>query len=129
MPGPSSDSPVRRWPERSVVERELRQWAAAQADARPALVRLGVFGSFARGGWGVGSDIDLVAVVAEDPRPFVGRASDWPLERLPVDADLLVYTAREFAGLMAADTRFGRVLRDETIWLVEKNPRKTDLPG
>jgi hypothetical protein len=96
----------------------LVTWAAEQRRLRPELLRLGVFGSFARGDWGVGSDLDLVAVVCRAERPFIERARDWPLETLPVDADLLVYTPDELAKLSAGNTRFARVLREETRWIV-----------
>ena len=43
----------------------------------------GCFGSFARGDWGVGSDLDLVAVVRRAERPFIERARDWPLDEAP----------------------------------------------
>lgn len=42
-----------------------------------------------------------------------------PFETPPVDADLLVYTLAELAKLSAEDTRFARVLREETRWIVE----------
>ncbi len=114
----SSTSRVRKWPDRATVERALRAWAEEQRAHRPGLLRLGVFGSFARGaGWGVGSDLDLVAVVSLADQPFERRAAEWPLEKLPVDADLLVYTAAEFERLLESGTRFAGVLRDETTWI------------
>ena len=100
------------------MESALAAWAEEQRRLRPELIRLGVFGSFVRGGWGVGSDLDLVAVVRRSDEPFIRRAADWPLEKLPVDADLLVYTAEEFTRISAEESRFARVLREETSWLV-----------
>jgi len=109
---------ARRWPDRAAVESALAAWAEEQRRLRPELIRLGVFGSFVRGGWGVGSDLDLVAVVRRSDEPFIRRAADWPLEKLPVDADLLVYTAEEFTRISAEESRFARVLREETRWIV-----------
>jgi predicted nucleotidyltransferase len=58
--------------------------------ARPELRALGYFGSYARGDWGVGSDLDIVAVVATTDVPFDRRALHWDLSTLPVPVDLLV---------------------------------------
>jgi hypothetical protein len=64
-------------------------WAGKQRRLPPEPLRLGSFGSLACGDWGVGSD-----------------------------ADLLVYTPEEPVKLSAGDTRFARVLREETRWIV-----------
>jgi uncharacterized protein len=121
MPVRSSSSSVLRWPDRERVQRALKAWADRCARERDDLLGLGVFGSFVTGGWGVGSDLDLVAVVAESTEPFSRRAVTWPLEELPVPADLLVYTRGEFAKLAAEDSRFGRVLLREVLWVVRRD--------
>ncbi len=92
MPVTSSSSSVKRWPTREAVLDGLRAWAAAEARQGPELQALGYFGSYARGDEGFGSDLDLIAVVAHSPLPFMERARDWKTETLPVPADLLVYT-------------------------------------
>jgi len=118
MPVRSLNSSVLRWPDRDTVDRAARRWAADQAAARPELLRLGYFGSYATGGWGVGSDLDLVAVVARSGRPFTERGRDWDLTRLPVPAEILVYTLDEWRDLQERGGRFARVLKDDTVWLV-----------
>lgn len=95
VPVASSSSSVKRWPTREAVLDGLRTWAAAEAKRRPELEALGYFGSYARGDEGFGSDLDLIAVVAQSPLPFIERARDWKTATLPVPADLIVYTAEE----------------------------------
>jgi predicted nucleotidyltransferase len=80
-------------------------------------VGLGYFGSYARGDWGVGSDLDLVAVVGGSEAPFHRRAVDWDLADLPVPAEILVYTVKEWADLRQRGGRFADVLEKETVWL------------
>jgi predicted nucleotidyltransferase len=86
---------------------------------RPDLIGLAVFGSYARGDAGVGSDLDLLAVVREATLPFARRAAQWDLTALPVPAEILVYTEAEWTRLRAAETRFARTLRNELVWLLE----------
>ncbi len=119
MPVRSLSSPVLKWPDRATVLASVERWARRQSGEHPGLRRLGVFGSFARGDSGFGSDLDLVAVVEHSELPFERRAAAWDLLTLPVPADLLVYTAAEWQSLVESRSRFGRVLSDETLWLVE----------
>ncbi len=122
MPGRSLSSSVLEWPDREAVGRAARAWAEEEARRHPELVRLGIFGSWASGDWGVGSDLDLVAVVRASDRPFHERARDWAYEKLPVPADLLVYTEAEWERLMAEDSRFARMLRERTRWIWPQRP-------
>lgn len=75
MPTRSLNSSVLKWPDRETVDRAVLKWAARASARHPELVRLGYFGSYARGDWGVGSDIDLVAVVQRASRATNGRAT------------------------------------------------------
>ncbi len=118
MPTRSSSSSVVTWPDREAIDAAVRAWARAEAGRRPELLRLGYFGSYARGDWGPGSDLDLVAIVRECDLPFERRAVAWDVLSLPVQADLLVYTAREWEALQARGERFARMLADETVWVL-----------
>lgn len=88
--------------------------------------RLGYFGSYARGAWGVGSDLDLVAVVDHDQEPFERRTLTRDLNRLPVPADLLVYTRDERDALIRSGGRFARMLQEETVWLFDRDALSDD---
>jgi predicted nucleotidyltransferase len=94
-----------------------RQWAGDQPRHHPGLLAIGCYGSYARGDCGVGSDLDVVAVVRTSDAPFERRAVAWDLAALPVPADLLVYTRDEWERLRREGGRFARMLREETMWL------------
>ncbi len=118
MPVKSSNSSVLVWPTRAQVASALQRWAAELVRQRGDLTRLGYFGSFAASRWGVGSDIDLVAVVCDSHLPFERRGVEWDLTPLPVPADLLVYTEAEWRKLVATGGRFGKMLAREVVWIV-----------
>jgi predicted nucleotidyltransferase len=109
------NSSVLAWPDREVVDRAVRQWARQAAKAHPEILRIGYFGSYARGDWGVGSDLDLILIVDRVAGPFERRNLGFELTGLPVPADTLVYTQAEWEKM--AGTRFGRTVRAEAVWV------------
>ena len=118
MPVRSLHSSVIVWPDRAAVDRAAREWASRQRSAHPELVRLGYHGSYARNDWGVGSDLDLVAVVTHTDTPFHQRGLEWDLAELPVPTEILVYTEDEWRRQQAEAARFARTLAGEMVWLV-----------
>ena len=117
MPVKLSSSSVLVWPTRVQVVDALRDWAADNVRRRPDLVRLGYFGSLAGSAFGVGSDLDVVAILRDSPLPFERRAVDWDVTPLPVPVDLLVYTQPEWQALTASGSRFGRMLAEQIVWV------------
>ena len=77
----------------------MRLWTAEQVRVRPEIVRLGYFGSYARGDWGVGSDLDVIAIVRKTAEPFERRLLEWDLTSLPVPAEIIVYSLLEWEKL------------------------------
>lgn len=118
MPVRSLSSSVFRWPDARAVKEALRRWAARVAQTRPEVLRIGYFGSYARGDWGVGSDLDVVIIVTQADKPFDMRAGDWDTRDLPIPTDLLVYTREEWDKLQERpmSPRFVK----EIVWLDHK---------
>lgn len=112
MPVRSLDSSVLKWPDRRTVDQAVREWAA-RIGPRQDLVRMGYAGSYARGDWGPGSDVDLIIVVREATAPFERRALGWDATELPVPADVLVYTEDEWRE----QERKGSSLAREVVWV------------
>jgi uncharacterized protein len=122
MPVRSLRSSVLRWPDRRTVEEAAAAWAARERLRHPGLIRLGWFGSYARGDAGVGSDLDLVAVIEASAEAFERRSLAWDLSPLPVPAEILVYTRAEWLRMKEEGGRFARTLSREARWLVETEP-------
>lgn len=119
MPVRSSSSHVLSWPDRDTVAAAARAWGARVAAADPNVLKIGYFGSCARGDWGVGSDLDIVIVVARSSEPPMRRGLAFDtLTGLPVPVDLLVYTAEEWQRLQDDTSTFTHRLRDEVVWIV-----------
>jgi predicted nucleotidyltransferase len=107
------------WPDQAKIDRAVREWADGEARRHSALRRLGYFGSYARGGWGVGSDLDLVAIVKATDEPFERRAIAWDLTPLPVPAEIIVYTEAEWTTIQAEGSAFARTLARDTVWIFQ----------
>jgi predicted nucleotidyltransferase len=121
MPVRSLNSSVLKWPDQKAVDREVKSWSIEQGKQRPELIYLGYFGSYARGNWGVGSDLDLVAVVDDAAEPFERRGLRWDLNIFPVPAEILVYTLMEWKELQKSDDKFIRTLNSEVVWTYSRN--------
>ena len=127
MPVRSLNSSVFKWPDRSAVDHAVRDWAEMAVNRREGIIKLGYFGSYARGDWGVGSDLDLVVIVDHATEPFERRSLTWDLSPLPVPSELLVYTSTEWQSLRKEGGRFARTLEQETIWVYEAPSRKPNV--
>jgi predicted nucleotidyltransferase len=121
MPVKSLNSSVLKWPDQKAVDRAVRAWSIEQGRRRPELKQLGYFGSYACGDWGVGSDLDLIAVVDDATEPFERRALNWELNSFPVPAEILVYTVDEWNAMQKKSERFIRVINKEVIWTYFQN--------
>lgn len=113
MPVRSLSSSVFKWPDADLVREAVRRWAKRIAGKYPGILRIGYFGSYARGDWGVGSDLDIVVVTDAPSGTTVAGAE---IAELPVPADLLMYSREQFDRLYS-EGRFGRVLREEVVWV------------
>jgi predicted nucleotidyltransferase len=82
---------------------------------------VGYFGSYARGDWGVGSDLDVIVVTEESPEPFPRRAAAYDATGLPVPVDLLVYTSEEWRTV-SREGRFADVMESEAVWVYVRGP-------
>ncbi|MFH1114297.1 MAG: nucleotidyltransferase domain-containing protein [Pseudomonadota bacterium] len=117
MPVRSLSSSVFKWPNRKEVDDAVRTWAPKAAELHPGVLRIGYFGSYARGDWGVGSDLDVIAIVEHAEESFERRSLGWDVDDLPVPVQLIVYALKEWALLTQEGGRFARTLESETVWV------------
>jgi hypothetical protein len=125
MPVRSLRSSVLAWPKKGDVEAALKAWAGDLAAACEDLLGVGYFGSYARGDWGVGSDLDLLVVLERSDQDFGSRVLSGGTSAIPVPVDVFIYTREELTHLMARGGRFPAALRREAVWVW----LRSDFPG
>ena len=123
MPVRSLNSPVLKWPSREEVNRALRHWLKKKMATHPEIIKLGIFGSFAKENWGVGSDLDLIAIIQDSSIPFERRPAAWNFELLPVPTDILIYTEKEWQDMQKKGGRFVNMIEKEAVWLYFKDKK------
>ena len=116
MPSRYLNSSILKWPDRKTVDEAVRRWAEEITHKRKEVISIGYFGSYARGNWGVGSDVDLAVVVEHSDQPFERRSAQWDATKLPVPADVLIYTKEEWQSL-SRQGGFYQTLMKEVIWV------------
>ncbi|MEP7198773.1 MAG: nucleotidyltransferase domain-containing protein, partial [Chloroflexota bacterium] len=123
MPTRSLNSSVFKWPNARAVESALRHWAERIGAQHPDVLRVGYFGSYARGDWSVGSDLDVLIIVESSTQPFEQRAVPWDTISLPVQTDVLMYTQAEWDAL-DRQGRFYQTLMREAVWVYIKRDER-----
>lgn len=124
MPVRPLNSSVIKWPDLESADRAVRDWADKVAREHPEVLRIAYIGSYARGDWGVGSDVDLIVILKSSDQPFWRRAFELPLPDLPVPADMLVYRVDEWQSLGEENTRFFKTVQREAQWVYVRGYRK-----
>ena len=80
------------------VRRAVDQYAAALFARVPEAEEVVVFGSFERGNWAPGSDVDLLIVLSSCALPVHERVAAFLPGRFPTGLDLFPFTRDELAA-------------------------------
>jgi len=115
------NSSIIKWPDKETVLSAFEQWIQSLAQNRTDIIQIGCFGSYARGDWGVGSDLDIVIILNQSNLPFEKRNEGWQEERLPVPTDLIIYTQEEWERMKAENSSFFSRINRETKWVYPVN--------
>jgi predicted nucleotidyltransferase len=120
MPVRSLNSSVIKWPDLQTVDQAARDWVGRQIESGRDILKAGYFGSYARGDWGVSSDLDLILIVRDSDLPFWQRSLKWDVLGFPVPVDLLVYTQVEWQNLVEQAGRFPKTIEKEAVWIYQQ---------
>ncbi|MBN1418661.1 MAG: nucleotidyltransferase domain-containing protein [Planctomycetes bacterium] len=118
MPRTSRDSVRHDAAPRDEVLAAFRRWAARLRATHPEVVRVGCFGSYARGDYGPSSDLDVFVEVSESPHARrLDRPADLPdPSEIPVGVELFVYTTAEISSLLSEDSPRLREILGQMVW-------------
>lgn len=117
MPVRSLSSPVFKWPDRDQVHRALCKSIDALIKVQPNILKVGYIGSYARGDWGVGSDMDLVVIIEDDDTRFLDRTIPLDLAEIPVPVDVITYTLSEWEECLRREGKFTETIQSEIVWI------------
>lgn len=116
MPSASSRSVSSIYQDSEGILRALRELAEAALARHPELERVILFGSFARGDFGLYSDADLLLVLSRSELDrFFERIPDFIDDFLsaPIPVDVFPYTADELRRMLETDNTFIRRMLEE----------------
>lgn len=82
------------WVDKETVQQALDR-LVADCQQREEVLAVVLFGSLVEGGFGVGSDVDLLLILRESAYPFLDRIPLYQPDRFPVDVDVFSYTWEE----------------------------------
>jgi len=117
MPVRSLNSSVLKWADRKKIEEELKNWIDKVIKEKRGIIKIGYFGSYARGDYGVGSDLDIIIILESSSLPFEKRGIEWDTTDFSVPVDLLIYTIEEWQKLEKENSSFYKKVSKEVIWL------------
>jgi len=120
MPVRSLNSLVLKWPDKEEVMKGLQKWIEDLTRKRKDILKIGVFGSYARGDFGFGSDLDIIMILEESRLPFEQRSVEFDTTLLPVPVDLIIYTKREWEKIREENSPFYRCIDRDIVWIFNK---------
>ncbi|HOJ39587.1 MAG TPA: nucleotidyltransferase domain-containing protein [bacterium] len=95
----------------------LKKWKEKLSREHPEVKRVGYFGSYATGSYTPSSDLDVILVLRDCPRPFPARLADYSAEGIPVACEVFPYTEKEIEQLGKEDSPWIKQILKETVWL------------
>ncbi len=70
------------------------------------VLKIVIFGSFVRGDYAPGSDVDFLIILRNSDKKFVDRIPDFIPQNFPVDVDVFPYTLEEIEKMKKSGNTF-----------------------
>ena len=119
MPKGSSSSVRHDAVPRDAVIAALAAWAEELRSREAGVVRVGAFGSYARGDYVPSSDLDVFVELAasSQPRPADRIGGLPPPSPIPVGVELFVYTSAEVESMRRRGSSWLAAIEAEAVWV------------
>ena len=121
MPVRSLSSAIFKWPDRKQVLSAATNWARSLRGQDKTVESILCVGSYARNDWGVGSDLDVIVLIANASMSPLERRERYEPRGLPVPADLWVYTRDEWKALSSRAPQLWQRLQREMLDLADRD--------
>ena len=102
MRKPSSPSVKVTFTNSELVLNALKNLIQEWSQQHPELEQVILFGSFARGDYFPGSDVDVLLILGQSDQPFLSRIPKFLPTQFPVDIDICPYTTDEVKRIRKA---------------------------
>jgi uncharacterized protein len=100
MRKPSSPSVKVTFTDREQILKALENLIQEWTQQHPELEKVILFGSFARGDYFPGSDLDVLLMLENSDQPLLNRIRQFLPTHFPVDIDVFPYTQAEIKRIM-----------------------------
>jgi uncharacterized protein len=100
MPELSSPSVKVTFANRKQILTALKKLIQEWAQKHPELEQVILFGSYARGDYFPGSDVDVLLILEKSDQPFLKRIPTFLPAEFPVDIDIFPYTRNEIKRMI-----------------------------
>ncbi|MGA2977498.1 MAG: nucleotidyltransferase domain-containing protein [Spirochaetia bacterium] len=106
--------------DRAIVLNEVSVWSRSLRESNPHVRRIGLFGSYAKGTYSPGSDLDIILIMdaSTEPRWFM-RSAAIDTMGLGIGADLFIYTESEMARMEKTSGWFRHIM-EEALWFPQQ---------
>jgi predicted nucleotidyltransferase len=95
MPKTSSNSVKKRSVPKDRVITELKAWTQKIVTQNSGIIKIGYFGSYARGDYTPASDLDILILIDKSDKVFFKRADDYTADNISVGCEIFVFTKQE----------------------------------
>ena len=102
---------------RPEVEAALRRWAGTVGPQRAEILRVGYFGSYARGDYTPSSDLDVVILLSTSDSRLLDRVLEYQPEGVPVACEVFPYTTDEVDQMRSEGRGWWHEIEAHAVWV------------
>ncbi|OGL46970.1 MAG: hypothetical protein A2161_09405 [Candidatus Schekmanbacteria bacterium RBG_13_48_7] len=120
MPVSSSNSVKIKSVSPVLVIDALKKWISELRLNNKNLISAGYFGSYAKGNYAPGSDIDILLILTNSKHDrFFDRSPEFYPESFPIGMDIFVYTVDEISQMFEYGNGWIKQVFNSTIWIFQ----------